>query len=141
MADDPDNPYGDPFEDDRPAPTARPIDDPEAAVIASAAAELRAVRTGATVLKVAAAIASGLWILALVTTFWNWWELSDTGSAESMLGITTGSMDNERILQVLVSTLQSTWGYLIAAVLAYAASIALHAQRLRVLIDAATDDD
>jgi hypothetical protein len=116
-------------------------DDMQSPELDAAADALVAVRTGAMVLKVVAGIAFGLWILAVVVTFWNWWELSDTGSMTSSLGLTTGSMDNERILQVLVSTLQSTWGYLIAAVLAYTGSMLLHAQRLRLLVDAASAAD
>ncbi len=83
-------------------------DDTQSWAIDRAADELVAVRTGAVVLKVVAAIAFGLWILAIVVNFWNWWQLSDPGSSVTSLGITTGAMDNERILQVLATTLQST---------------------------------
>jgi hypothetical protein len=137
MADDPDNPYGDPFEDERRGPDPLPVDDPGGYAIASAAGELSSITGGAKVLKAAAAVASGLWILAVISMFWNWYDLTrSTGMGVSMTG-----PNNNSILYALATTLGSTWGYLLVAVLAYAGAMALHAQRMRLLVDAAAADD
>ena len=56
-------------------------------------------------------------------------------------GITTGGVDNDRLLQTLSSTLASTWGYALVAVIAYLGpSMLLHGQRMRLLIAAMGDD-
>jgi hypothetical protein len=137
MADDLDNPYGDPFEEDRRDPDPIPIADPGGFAVASAAAELSAITGGAKVLKAAAAVATGLWALAVITVFWNWYDLTrSTG-----MGISLTGSGNNSVLQALATTLTSTWGYLLVAVLAYGAAMALHGQRMRLLVDAAAADD
>jgi hypothetical protein len=137
MADDPDNPYGDPFEDDRRPPDPIPVEDPGGFAIASAAGELSAITGGAKVLKAAAAVATGLWVLAVITMFWNWYDLArSTGS-----GINLTGPGNNSVLQALATTLSSTWGYLLVAVLAYGGAMALHGQRMRLLVDAASAAD
>jgi hypothetical protein len=137
MADDPDNPYGDPFASD-PPPRPGHVDDPEGYAIASAAGELSAISTGARVLRVVAGVATTLWLVAVVTIFWSWWQNTDQYPSGGML---SGSGQSNRLVQVLASTLTSTWGYLLVAVLAYLGSMLLHGQRMRLLVDAASVDD
>ena len=48
---------------------------------------------------------------------------------------------NGSVLQALATTLGSTWGYLLVAVLAYTGSMLLHGQRMRLLVAAMSDDD
>jgi len=113
------------------------IQDPDGYAVAAAAGELSTIATGAKLLKAAAALATAVWLLAVITTFWNYWDLTKNGSGG---GLTSGSIDNHRLLQVLATTLQSTWGYALVAVLAFTGAMMLHGQRMRLLV-AAMDDD
>jgi len=115
-----------------------PIEDPDGYAVATAAGELSSIEWGAKVLKVVAGIAAFLWLAALVTIFWNQWRMSSGISYPT--GITTGAMDNDRVLQTLATTLASTWGYALVAVIAYLGSMLLHGQRMRLLIAAMGDD-
>jgi len=115
------------------------IEDPDGYAVAMAAGELSVITNGAKVLKAVAALAAGLWILAVITIFWNWYDLARTsGMAISFTG-TTGA--NNSVLQALATTLGSTWGYLLVAVVAYTGAMVLHGQRMRLLIAAADSDD
>jgi len=106
------------------------IEDPTGHAVATAAGELRTIQTATTVLKAAAALAVALWLLAVITIFWYWWDLSGNGGQGTF---TSGPIDNDRLLQVLASTLQATWGYALVAVLAFTGSMLLHGHRLRLL--------
>ncbi len=114
------------------------IEDPDGYAVASAAGELSTIAGGAKVLKAASAVAAALWILAIVTNFWSWWDITKNDNTG---GLTTGAVQNSRILQVLSTTLQSTWGYLLVAVVAYAGAMLLHGQRMRLLVAAMSDDN
>jgi hypothetical protein len=111
--------------------------DDEAAV-AEAAYEVVALKGAGRVLQVVAIIAAALWIVAIITNFWFWWDASDTRSIGG--GLTPGSVDNQRLLQTVMSALQGTWGYAIVAVIAYLGATLVRGQSLRLMI-AAMDDD
>jgi hypothetical protein len=113
-------------------------DDGDGSEVASAAGELSVISGGARVLKLVAALAALLWAAAIVSVFWNVWDLTrnDAGG-----GLTTGSIQNTRLAQVLSTTLTSTWGYALVAVLAYTGAMMLHGQRMRLLVAAMAADD
>jgi len=114
------------------------IDDAEGYAVATAAGELSTIEWGAKVLKVVAGVAAFLWVVALVAIFWSYWRMSS--GATYPTGITTGGVDNDRLLQTIATTLQATWGYALVAAIAYLGSMLLHGQRMRLLIAAMGDD-
>ena len=108
----------------------------DAAAVAEAAYEVVALKGAGRVLQVVAIIASIVWAAAVVTVFWTMWD----STSGSMGGLTSGSIDNHRVVQVLATTLQSTWGYAMVAVIAYLGATLVRGQSLRLMI-AAMDDD
>lgn len=116
-------------------------EDPDGYAVASAAGELSVIEAGAKLLKVVSGIAAALWILAVVFVFWNWYDITQKTTGSVSFSMTSASNMNSTILQALASTLTSTWGYLLVAVLAYTGSMVLHGQRMRLLVAALSDDD
>jgi hypothetical protein len=120
--------------DENEVPTGDEQDD-EAAV-AEAAYEVVALKGAGRVLQVVAIIASIVWAADVITMFWTMWDSTNGG----MGGLTSGSIDNNRVVHVLATTLQGTWGYAIVAVIAYLGATLVRGQSLRLMI-AAMDDD
>ena len=114
------------------------IEDQDGYAVASAAGELSVIAGGAKVLKAASAVGC---------------RALDPGHRHELLELVGPHqerqhrrvdhrlMQNSRLLQVLSTTLQSTWGYLLVAVIAYAGAMLLHGQRMRLLVAAMSDDD
>ena len=117
------------------------IEDRGGYAVATAAGELSVIEGGAKVLKAVSAVAAALWILAVVFVFWNWYDIAEKTSGSVSFTITAGSGVNGSVLQAIATTLGSTWGYLLVAVLAYTGSMLLHGQRMRLLVAAMSDDD
>jgi hypothetical protein len=117
------------------------IEDRDGYAVATAAGELSVIEGGAKVLKAVSAIAAALWILAVVFMFWNWYDIAEKTTGSINFTISAGSGPNSSVLQALATTLGSTWGYLLVAVLAYTGAMLLHGQRMRLLIAAMSDDD
>ena len=114
------------------------IEDRDGYAVASAAGELSSIEWGAKVLKGLAVAAGVIWLIAMVTLFWSNWKVYDRGYPS---GVLSGTVDNDRLISTIGITLQSTWGYLLVAVVAYTGSMLLHGQRMRLLIAAMADDD
>ena len=113
------------------------IEDPDGYAVATAAGELSTIEWGSKVLKAVATVASALWLLAVITIFWNWYDLSRTTGTGT---ISFAGAGNNTVLQALTMTLTQTWGYALVAVIAYLGSMLLHGQRMRLLVAAMGDD-
>jgi len=114
------------------------IEDPDGYAVASAAGELSTIEWGSKVLKATAILAALLWLVATGTLFWTNWRVYDRGFTS---GVISGSVDNDRLITAMATTLQGTWGYLLVAVAAYTGAMLLHGQRMRLLVAAMADDD
>ena len=99
------------------------------------------IAVGAKVLKAVSAVAAALWILAVVFDLLELVRHRREDSGSISFTLSAGSGTNSSVLQALATTLGSTWGYLLVAVLAYTGSMLLHGQRMRLLVAAMSDDD
>ena len=75
--------------------------------------------------------------MALIVTFSTAW--TQFAGLQSGFGGSVSEATNDRLMRTLATALSSTWGYLLVAVLAYAASSLAEARRAAVLIDAVED--
>jgi hypothetical protein len=114
------------------------IEDRDGYAVASAAGELSTIEWGSKVLTAMALLAGILWVLATGMLFWSNWKAYDRGYPSGMIA---ASIDNDRLISTIGVTLQSTWGYLLVAVVAYTGAMLLHGQRMRLLIATMSDDD
>jgi hypothetical protein len=114
----------------------------EQAAMNAAIAELTRVRLGATVLRIASYLASAVWLIAIVSTFWTVWEQS-AGQSFSPSGVASGSTISTaaRLRAALATTAAETWGYLLVAVLAFAAATLLASHWSAELLDDLGDDE
>jgi len=98
---------------------------------------LSSIERASRILTVVAAVAAVLWIVALIVTFSTAWTQFE--GLQSGFGGSVSEATNDRLMRTLAAALSNTWGYLLVAVLAYAASSLAEARRAAVLIDALED--
>jgi hypothetical protein len=98
---------------------------------------LSSIERASRILTLVAAVAALLWVIALIVTFSAAWTQFE--GISSGFGGTGSEATNDRLVRTLATALSNTWGYLLVAVLAYAASSLAEARRAAVLIDALED--
>jgi hypothetical protein len=110
----------------------------EAAVVDIAVTTLASLQRTVTGLRVAAGVAAALWVVALVVSFSTFWSQYHDIESNTFTGISGGD-SGDALMRTLAATLGNTWGYLIAAVLAYGAATYAESRRASLLLDALAD--
>ena len=101
-------------------------------------------RTGQAALRLVAAGAAIIWLIAVVSTIaFSWHTSAEQGFSSAAFG-PSGPSSLWRLVEATVESLNSSWGYALVAALAYVGSIWLDNEYARDLLDLSdrdSDDD
>jgi len=99
---------------------------------------LARVQSGAALLRLVAAVAAVVWIIAFASSALIYWHTFSGGLVTSTAGSESGFW---RLMATLATATQSTWGYALVAALAGLGSLWFENDRARDLLDVLDDED